>query len=74
MHLGLLEFAAWLYMIWYIFRAMRNVYQQQSRGLTLAKYLAHRARLFLDQLLLVLLLTAIYSALTRLTYPTEPSR
>ena len=61
-HLGLLEFAAWLYMVWYIFRAMR-VYYTQSRGLTLAKYLGIGLSYFSTSLL-VLLLTAIYSALT----------
>ena len=29
----------WLYIVWYIFRAMRNVYAQR-RGLTFAKYMA----------------------------------
>ena len=61
-HLGLLEFAAWLYMIWYIFRAMR-VYYAQSRGLTFAKYVGIGLSYFSTSLL-VLLLTAIYSALT----------
>jgi hypothetical protein len=61
-HLGLLEFAAWLYMIWYIFRAMR-VYYTQSRGLTFAKYLSIGLSYFSTSLL-VLLLTAIFSALT----------
>lgn len=36
-HLGLLEFAVWLYIIWYLFRSMRTYYAQ-SRGLTFAKY------------------------------------
>ena len=31
-HLGLLEFAAWLYMIWYLFRAMRNVLRPAPRA------------------------------------------
>ncbi len=61
-HLGLLEFAAWLYMIWYIFRAMR-VYYAQSRGLTFVKYLSIGLAYFSTSLL-VLLLTAIFSALT----------
>ena len=29
-HLNLLEFAMWLYMIWYIFRAMRAYYVQRA--------------------------------------------
>jgi len=61
-HLGLLEFAAWLYMVWYIFRAMR-VYYTQSRGLTFAKYVGIGLSYFSTSLV-VLLLTAIYSALT----------
>jgi hypothetical protein len=59
-HLGLLEFAVWLYMIWYIFRAMR-VYYGQSRGLTFAKYLGIGLA-YISTSLLVLLLTAIFSA------------
>ena len=49
-------------MIWYIFRAMR-VYYAQSRGLTFAKYVGIGLSYFSTSLL-VLLLTAIYSALT----------
>jgi len=37
-HLGLLATAIWLYVIYYIFRAMR-VYYEQSRWLTFGKYL-----------------------------------
>jgi len=61
-HLGLLEFATWVYMIWYVFRAMR-VYYAQSRSLTFAKYLSIGLAYFSTSLL-VLLLTAIFSALT----------
>jgi len=61
-HLGLLEFAVWLYMIWYIFRAMR-AYYCQSRGLTFAKYLSIGLAYFSTSVL-VLLLTAIFSAMT----------
>jgi hypothetical protein len=61
-HLGLLEFAVWIYMIWYVFRAMR-VYYQQSRGLTFAKYLTIGFS-YLSTSLMVLMLTLIYSALT----------
>jgi Protein of unknown function (DUF3667) len=61
-HLGPLEFAAWLYMIWYLFRAMRNFYGQ-GRALTLAKYLAIGTAYF-SAGVVVLLVTALYSALT----------
>jgi hypothetical protein len=61
-HLGLLEFAIWLYMIWYIFRAMR-VYYGQSRALTSAKYVSIGLS-YISTSLLVLLLTAIFSAMT----------
>ena len=39
-------FAGIFYMVWYIFRGMRNVYEQ-GRGLTLAKYLTLGLRLHL---------------------------
>ena len=61
-HLNLLEFAMWLYMIWYIFRAMR-VYYTQSRFLTFSKYLTLGLAYFSTSLM-VLMLTVIYSALT----------
>jgi len=61
-HLNLLEFAMWLYMIWYIFRAMR-VYYTQSRFLTFGKYLTLGLAYFSTSLT-VLMLTVIYSALT----------
>jgi len=61
-HLGLLNFLVWLYMFWYLFRAMRNVYQQ-SRGLTLAKYFAIGFSYILAGVT-VLLLTTVYTALT----------
>ncbi|HET9474028.1 MAG TPA: hypothetical protein VFO82_09045, partial [Steroidobacteraceae bacterium] len=61
-HLNLLEFAMWLYMIWYIFRAMR-VYYAQSRVLTFAKYLTLGLAYFSTSIM-VLMLTLIYSALT----------
>ena len=61
-HLGVLEFAVWLYIIWYIFRGMR-VYYEQSRGVTFAKYLGIGLA-YISTSLLVLLLTAIFSALT----------
>jgi len=61
-HLGLLKFAIWVYMVWYIFRAMR-MYYRQSRGLTFAKYVTVGFA-YIVAGFTVLLLTAIYSALT----------
>jgi hypothetical protein len=61
-HLGLLDGLIWLYMIWYIFRAMR-VYYGQSRLLTTVKYLAIGFSYTVTSVL-VLGLTAVYSALT----------
>jgi hypothetical protein len=60
-HLGLLEFALWIYIAWYLYRGMRNVYQQR-RSLTVAKYFAV-GFFYLCAALTVLLLTAIFSAL-----------
>jgi hypothetical protein len=60
-HVGLLEAFVWLYLLWYLFRAMRNVYQQ-SRGLTLLKYFAI-GFFYVCAGVLVLLLTALYSAM-----------
>jgi hypothetical protein len=60
--LGLLEFAIWLYIAWYLYRGMRNVYQQR-RGITVAKYFVVGFSYFCAALT-VLLLTAIFSALT----------
>ena len=61
-HVGLLEAFIWFYMVWYIFRAMR-VFYGQSRKLTLAKYLTVGLA-YVSTSVLVLLLTAIFSALT----------
>jgi len=61
-HLGLLEFALWIYIAWYLYRGMRNVYQQR-RAITVAKYFAVGFFYFCAALT-VLLLTAIFSALT----------
>lgn len=61
-HLGLVKFAAWLYMVWYLFRAMRVVYAQ-GRGLTVAKYLTIGFA-YVIAAFVVLLLTALYSAMT----------
>jgi hypothetical protein len=36
-HLGLVSAAAWIYMIWYMYRGMRNVYGQR-RGRTVLKF------------------------------------
>ena len=61
-HLGLLEFAAMLYVVWYIFRAMR-VYYGQSRSLTLVKYFTVGLG-YLCAGLTVFILTALFTALT----------
>jgi hypothetical protein len=61
-HLGLLEFAVWLYIVWYLYRGMRNVYQQ-GRALTITKYVAVGFFYFCAALT-VLLLTALFSVLT----------
>jgi hypothetical protein len=60
-HVGLLEAFVWLYLLWYLFRAMRNVYLQ-SRGLTLLKYFAI-GFFYICAGVVVLLLTALYSAM-----------
>ncbi len=61
-HLGLLATAIWLYVIYYIFRALR-VYYGQSRALTFGKY-AVLGVVYSCSALFVLVGTAIYSALT----------
>ena len=58
----LLYWATFFYMVWYIYRAMRNVYGQ-GRGLTVIKYLA-LGYLYFIAAFTVFLLTAIYSAIT----------
>jgi len=60
--MGWLGTAAGGYVVWYIFRAMRNVYGQ-SRGLTLAKYLT-LGSVYLVTSVIMLLLTVIFSAMT----------
>jgi hypothetical protein len=60
-YVGWLWFAAIVYMIWYIFRGMRNVYRQ-GRGLTFAKYLT-LGFAYVMTTFVVFLLTAIYSAM-----------
>jgi hypothetical protein len=57
-----LYWANFFYMAWYIYRAMRNVYQQ-DRGLTVLKYLT-LGYLYFVAGLSVFLMTAIYSAIT----------
>jgi hypothetical protein len=61
-HLGWLEAATWLYVIYYIFRAMR-VYYGQSRAMTFGKY-AILGVVYFSFAMIVLAGTAIYSALT----------
>jgi hypothetical protein len=61
-HLGLLEFAVWVYIVWYLYRGMRNVYQQR-RGITVAKYFAVGFFYFCAAVT-VLVLTALFSAMT----------
>jgi hypothetical protein len=61
-HLGLLATAIWLYVIYYIFRAMR-VYYEQSRWLTFAKYLT-LGFAYVCAASIVLAGTAILSAIT----------
>ena len=60
--LGLLETAVSLYMVWYIFRAMR-VYYSQSRWMTFAKYV-FIGFAYISTARVVLAGTAFYSALT----------
>jgi len=59
--LGLLEFALWIYIAWYLYRGMRNVYQQR-RAITVAKYFVVGFAYFCAALT-VLLLTALFSAM-----------
>jgi len=61
-HLGIVKFAAWLYMIWYLFRGMRNYYGQ-GRALTFMKYLQVGLS-YLTAALTVLVLLALFSAVT----------
>lgn len=57
-----LNWAAFLYMVWYIYRAMRSVYQQ-GRGLTIAKFFVIGFA-YLTTSFVVILMTALYSAMT----------
>jgi hypothetical protein len=61
-YVGWLWFVAIVYLIWYVFRGMRNYYLQ-GRALTLTKYLTLGFAYVLTSFT-VLLLTAIYSAMT----------
>jgi hypothetical protein len=58
---GWLIFAAIVYMVWYIYRGMRNYYQQR-RALTLAKYFVLGFS-YMITTFVVFLLIAIYSAI-----------
>lgn len=57
-----LNWATFLYMVWYIYRAMRNFYGQ-GRALTIAKYFLIGFA-YLTTSFVVILLTALYSAMT----------
>jgi hypothetical protein len=59
-HFGLVKFAGWLYVVWYLFRGMRNYYGQ-GWWLTFAKYLTIGWS-YIFAALTVLLLTTLYSA------------
>jgi hypothetical protein len=59
-HLGFVKFAAWVYVIWYLFRGMRNYYGQ-GWWLTFAKYLQIGLS-YISAAVMVLLLLALYSA------------
>jgi hypothetical protein len=61
-HLGVLRPAIYIYMIWYVFRGMRNYYGQ-GRALTFAKYCTLGFAYMITSAV-VLLLTVIYSAMT----------
>ncbi|HEU5135489.1 MAG TPA: DUF3667 domain-containing protein [Steroidobacteraceae bacterium] len=61
-HLGIVKFAAWVYMAWYLFRGMRNYYGQ-GRALTFAKYLTIGLS-YISAAVMVLVLLALYSAIS----------
>jgi hypothetical protein len=61
-YMGWPSFAAWIYMGWYMYRGMRNVYGQR-RGLTVAKYFA-LGFAYTVAAAIVLLLTMLYAAMT----------
>jgi hypothetical protein len=59
---GLIALAAWLYAVWYMYRAMRTVYGQR-RARTITKLLA-LSLLYLISAALMFAITAVYSVLT----------
>jgi hypothetical protein len=61
-HLGIVKWAAWLYMFWYLFRGMRNYYGQ-GKALTLLKYLQVGLS-YITAAVTVLLLVAMFSAIS----------
>jgi hypothetical protein len=61
-HLGLVTFAGWLYMIWYLFRGMRNYYGQ-GWALTFLKYLQVGLS-YITAAVMVLVLLALYTAVS----------
>ena len=61
-HLGLLEFAIWVYMLWYMFRGMRNSTARAARSRS--RNTSRSGFSYICAALTVLLLTAIYSAMT----------
>jgi hypothetical protein len=61
-YMGWPSLAAWIYMGWYMYRGMRNVYGQ-SRGRTVAKYFA-LGFAYTVAAGIVLLLTMLYAAMT----------
>jgi amino acid permease len=61
-HLGLVKFVAWLYMIWYLFRGMRDYYGQ-GRALTFLKYLQVGLS-YITAAVMVLVMLALYTAVT----------
>jgi Protein of unknown function (DUF3667) len=61
-HLGVVKFAAWTYMVWYLFRGMRNYYGQ-GWWLTFGKYLQIGLS-YITAAVMVLVLLAMYTAVT----------
>jgi hypothetical protein len=59
---GPVQFAVWVYFLWYIFRSMRRAYGQ-GRGLTAVKFVV-LAFSYLLFGMLMLALTSVYSVLT----------
>jgi len=61
-YLGPVKFAAWVYMIWYLYRGMRNYYGQ-GRWLTFSKYLMIGLS-YISAAVTVLVLLALYTAIS----------